>query len=269
MNTLKITTKVGAIMLAVGLSAASATSEPPRVYSGGFHATLKIGGELYEVLPDKFAQQLDPQTIVLEIQDEPVAQPICTVEDNRPLRQVKLSAGFIDIVNHISHAKAIDRVQPGFFDQYVRNLAQVCSGDTNAQPPNIVDPRYWTEDILNDQMSYFNQAVGIIEAINLAHHYLGHYAKYSAKLAEPDGRSIPINNYLTPAEWAAAVKAGVVDSLNCALTCEGAVAFFEAVDRMPRRPAWTAYFVPPQENIIALNKLLERYEQDFFHGRLK
>ena len=54
----------------------------------------------------------------------------------------------------------------------------------------------------------------------------------------------------------------------CALTCEGPEAFFEAVDRMPRRPAWTACFVSAQVNIKDLNQQLERYQADFFHGRL-
>ena len=107
-------------------------------------------------------------------------------------RQVKLSAGFIDLVNDISHAKAIDHVQPGFFDQYIREPPSWPAPATPPlSPPNIVEPRFWTEDILNDQMSFFNQTVGLIEAINLAHHYLGHYASRAPKSPSRTAKSFP------------------------------------------------------------------------------
>ena len=48
-----------------------------------------------------------------------------------------------------------------------------------------MDGRYWTDNVINDQMSYFNQMVGFMMAINLSHHYLGHYAKYAPKMIGP------------------------------------------------------------------------------------
>ena len=218
--------------------------------------------------PPQFGDQIDPQAISLEPQESPIVTPIATTEDKSVQRQVTLSAGFIDLLNHICHAKAVDKIEPGFFDQYIKNFAQG-TGDEAVQPPNIVDPRYWTDDVINDQMSYFNQMIGFMMAINLSHHYLGHYAKYSARMIGPGDKLTPINDFLTPAEWDVSVRAAAVDSLNCALATDGSRALFEAIDKMPNRPAWTAYIIPANVDIKKLNKQLVCYEEEFFRGQLK
>lgn len=264
----KLKAGAGVLLLAAVLSVAVEVKASPGVYPSGFSVAIKLGGELYEALPAKFAGQVEAQTIILQPQDAPVVTPIATTEDNRVVRQVSLSAGLIDMINHICHAKAIDRVQPGYFDQYVKNLAALSLADGSAPPPPIIEPRYWSEDIINDQLSYFNQMIGLLTAINLTHHYLGHYAKYSAKMIGVRGQVSPINNFLTPSEWDVSVKAGVIDALNCALATDGPRALFEAIDKMPTRPAWTAYIIPQQTDIKKLNKQLSKYEADFFHGKL-
>jgi hypothetical protein len=258
----------GILLLSAVFSTVCNAAEPLRSYQSGFSIVLKLGGELSESLPAKFGDQIDPQAIALQPQDSPVVTPIVTTEDNSILRQVTLSAGFIDLLNHICHAKAVDHIQPGFFNQYIKNLAQR-TGDGMTQAPSIVDPRYWTDDVINDQMSYFNQMIGFMVAINLSHLYLGHYAKYSSKMTGPGDKLTPINDFLTPAEWDVSVKAAAVDSLNCALATDGSRALFEAIDRMPNRPAWAAYIVPAHVDIKKLNKQLVCYETEFFRGQLK
>jgi hypothetical protein len=256
------------LFLAITLSAAGDVNPTPGVYASGFSMAIKLGGELYEALPQKFADQVDAQAITLQPQDAPVVTPIATTDENRVVRQVSLSAGLIDVLNHICHAKAIDHVQPGYFDAYVKNLAATTGADGTSAPPSIVDPRYWTEDIINDQLSYYNQMIGLLTAINLTHHYLGHYDKYSARMTGAGGKIAPINSFLTPTEWDVSVKAGVIDALNCALATEGPQALFDAIDRMPTRPAWTLYIIPQQTDIKKLNKQLVKYEDLYFHGRL-
>jgi hypothetical protein len=242
---------------------------PPAVYRNGFSMTIRLGRELSDALPAEFREQLDPQVVTLQMQDLPLVMPLDITEENHVLRQVSLSAGFIDLVNHIAHAKAIDHVQPGYFDQYIRNFDLLSASDAAAQPPNIVDARFWTENIMNDQIGYFNQIISLVMAINLSHHYLGHCAKYSAKLAGASDKPVPINSFLTPEEWAVSVKAGAVNALNCAMSTEGIRVLFAAIDEMPHRPEWTAFIIPQEVDIKGLNKQLERYEEDFFHGKLK
>jgi hypothetical protein len=268
-QTAKIQGRCGILLLAVVFSVVCNAAAPQRSYQSGFTIVLKLGGELSESLSAKFGNQIDPQAIALQPQDSPVVTPIVTTEDNRVRRQVALSAGFIDLLNHICHAKAVDHIQPGFFDQYVKNLARETRAAPSAPPPSIVDPRYWSDDVINDQLSYFNQMIGFMMAINLSHHYLGHYAKYYSRMIGPVDTLAPINNFLTPAEWDVSVRAAVINALNCALATDGSRALFEAIDRMPIRPAWAVYVIPPQVDIKKLNIQLARYEDDFFHGRLK
>lgn len=260
--------RVGVLLLAAVLSAAADVNPSVGVYPSGFSRAIKLGGELCEALPQKFADQLSSEVIALQPQDTPVVTPIAVTGDNRVIRQVTLSAGFIDMVNHICHAKAVDRIQPGFFDQYVKNFAQLSVANAAAAPPPIVEPRYWTDDVMNDQLSYFNQMIGLVTAINMTHHYLGHFAKYSPKMSAAGGKIAPINEFLTPAEWDVSVKAGVVDALTCGFATEGPQALFDAIYRMPVRPSWTEFIVPRQTDIKKLNKQLARYEDDFFHGKL-
>jgi hypothetical protein len=249
-------------------SAVCNAGEPPRAYESSFTIVLNLGKDLSESLPANFSAIIDPQAIALQAEESPVVAPIVTTEDNSIVRQVALSAGFIDLVNHICHARAADNIEPGFFDRYIKNLAQ-CSDGEMAQPPSIEDPRFWTDDVRNDQRSYFNQMIGFIVAVNLSHLYLGHYSKYASKMTGPGDKLATINDFLTPAEWEMSVRAAAVDSLNCALATDGSRALFEAIDKMAIRPAWAAYIVPAHVNLKSLDKELACYETEFFRGQLK
>jgi hypothetical protein len=268
-RTTNIKTKAGLFLLALACSATGLGTGSERVYMSGYSATMKLGGELHDALPQKFFDQLDAQTIALQPQDFPLISPVATSDENHLQRQVELSAGFIDLVNHLCHAKAIDKIQPGYFAQYVGILAHSCAADPAAPLPPILEPRYWSEDIVNDQLGYFNQMMGTMMAISMSHHYLGHYAKYAARLAGPGDKIGAINDLLTPAEWEVSVKAGALDALNCALSTDGLRVMFDALDIMPTRPQWAAYIAPQHADLKKLNKELARYEEDFFHGRIR
>jgi hypothetical protein len=260
--------KMGLAALLLALSAPGELSAPEKIYDSGFSMVIYLGRDLCRALPQEQGDKLDPEAIALQPQDLPLIYPMATTADNRVRRQVELSAGFIDLINHLCHAKAIDGIRPGFFDQYVGILARTSAANPAAPPPPIVDARYWTDNLIEEQKSYFNQMMGLMVAINMSHHYLGHYAKYAAKLIGPNNKIVPINNFLTPAEWTDSVKQGARDALTCALPTEGAGALFAALEKMPNRPAWTAYIAPPNADLKKLKKELARYEIDFFHDRL-
>jgi hypothetical protein len=273
-QTTRIKIKAGFLLVALagsaaGLSPGADRALANRVYTPGFSMAMKLGGDLHDALQQKEFDQLDAQAIALQPQDTPLISPVAVTADKRVQRQVELSAGFIDLVNRLCHAKAINKVQPGYFDQYVANLARTAAANPAAPLPPIVDPRFWTEDILNDQLSYFNQMMGMMMAINMSHHYLGHYDRYAAKLTGPGDKILPINNLLTRAEWEESVFAGAKDALNCALSTEGLRVIFEALDKMPIRPAWADYIAPQGADLKKLNLGLAKYEEDFFHGRIK
>ena len=135
---------------------------------------------------------------------------------DKPMRTVFVSAGFADLMNHVAHAKAIDNVEKGDFQKYVVSLAEETGEKEQHDLPNISDKKYWSEDVMNEQLGNFNQMVGTAVAIDLSHLYLGHYKKYADKLVDAQGNAIvdaqgrpqvAINNLLTPSEWEDSLKA--------------------------------------------------------------
>jgi hypothetical protein len=249
--------------LALLTPAYAVTNAPAHIYPSGMEIAVKIGNDLVATLDPKFQKILNPEAISMKQMAAPVMEPI---QGNRQgLRcQVSVSTGFIDLLNHIAHAKAIDRIQPGFFNQYVALLAQEGANDPPVLPPNLEDSRYWTDAVMQDQTSYFNQMISITLALNLSHLYLDHCGKYAAQM--PEGKPAPINNFIAADEWKASVKHAALNSLDCALATEGAEALFDCIDQMPWRPAWTDYIVPQGVNIKSLNKQLSQYESDYFSG---
>jgi len=236
------------------------------VYPSGVTVAVQIGSDLYDSLDAKYRDRLQTPAVCTVPLNTPTLALVEKNDQNKTLGQVSISVGFVDLINHIAHAKAIDHIQPGYFDQYMSDLARESAAGTAPEAPAIVDERYWTDAVMNEQASYFNQMMGMTMAINLSHQYLGRCDKYANRIQAD--KLAPINNFLTSDEWEKGVRAGAVNSLNCAFGTEGAKALFDAIDKMPQRPAWTAYIVPQNIDIKRLNKQLAKYEVDFFHGGL-
>jgi len=243
------------------------TNAAPHVYPNGLLRVCALGETLYQTLDPKFQKVLAPNPVEVENMDAPVITPIAMQDGDQRWGEVSISAGYIDLVNHLAHARAIDRIQPGCFQQYILNLSRAAESDAPPEVPNMVDNRYWTEDVMNEQEGIFNQIIGMTMALNLSHHYLGNYSKYSGQMLA--GKLVPINNFLAPAEWEKSVRAATLNTMNCALGTDGPAALFEAIDKMPKRPAWAAFFVPPAADLKKLNKQLKKAEDDYLHGKLK
>jgi hypothetical protein len=239
-------------------------------YKTGYNAIRMLGLDLWKALKPKFRKQIWPEPIFLETDVTPFVRPVEVkyAGDPTPMRAVFVSAGFIDLVNNIAHAKAIDRIRKGYFKKYVLSLAQESGKMELKELPDLSDKRFWTDDVLNEQLSNFNQIVGVVVGTKLAHHYLGQFLKYKDKLKlNQPGRQVPMNNLLTPQEWDAAFRCGVIDALNCGLSVEGIEALYDAIDEMPKRPPWTVNFLPDNVKVKALKKKLKKMERDFFSGK--
>ncbi len=246
--------------------AATNTVLMARGYPGGMQVAARIGSDLYQTLDPRFQKAIAPQALSLEESEAPIIAPI---HANGPGSrcQISVSTGFIDLINHIAHAKAIDRVEPGYFTRYISSLAREPVNQTPAPPANLDDARYWTADVMSDQASLFNQMIGFAIAMNLSHQYLAHYNKRATAMS--DGNGTPINNLITPREWEATVKCATLNALDCALPTDGARTLFSMIDEMPAHPAWAGYIVPETVNIKNLNKELSQYEREYFTGDLK
>ena len=237
-------------------------------YKSGWSSMMKLGKDMYNALRQNERAFISPQPISIETDVTPFVRLLFLEypDDPKPIRGVWISAGFIDLVNNVAHAKAIDAKQKGYFARYIDILSRE-SGEKSLQPlPNDTNPAFWTEDMLNEQLSNFNSIVGIVVGIKLAHHYLGQYDKYKDRLTDANGNTLPINNVLTPKEWDDAFNRGVRNALEAGCTIEGVIPFFEAFDKMKVRPAWTAYFVPDNVKFPKLKRDMERIQRRFFAG---
>lgn len=259
---------VAIFVLACNLFAQS-NSPDGLTYKSGYSAMMKLGSDLYKGLDKKYKDMVNPQPISLETDMTPILRPgeELYAGDEKPMRAVWISAGFIDLVNRVAHAKAIDQIEKGYFAAYIQSLATE-SGEKELKPlPKDTNPKYWSDDMLNEQLSNFNSIVGVAVGIKMAHLYLGHYTKYAPKLTDEKGKSVPINNFLTEKEWGDAFRLGVRNALDAGCTIEGVIPFFEAFDKMKTRPAWTAHFVPDKAEFAKLKKEMKDIQARFFAGK--
>jgi hypothetical protein len=270
MNTMRNQTRIlwAAAWLAAVIPARAAPKPAPHVYPSGAEMAAELASNLYLTLPPKFQNGILPVPVTVEKNMEaPVITPIAVHDGNKTLGVVSISAGYIDLLNHLAHAKAIESIQPGYFQQYVLSLARETGAGPLPEPPNIIDNRYWTDAVMNDQASYFNEMFGMTLAVSLSHHYLGYYNQYAA--AMPAGKPAPFNNFIPPASWEAAVQTATLNCLECGVPVRGAKALFEALDKMPARPAWAAFFAPPASDLKKMSVQLQFYEDQYFKGQLK
>jgi hypothetical protein len=231
----------------------------------GYSATMRLGTDLYNTLDAKFRKLVHVQPIFLDTDVTPFARTAVYPEEPDPWNVVFVSAGFVDLMNNVAHARAIDTIEPGYFEKYVTSLAEESGEMSLRELPGLNNPKYWTDDMMDEQLSNFNQMVGTLVAIKMAHHYLGQFKQHKAKLGDDDN-PVPINNILTSKEWEAAAKEGVFNALDCGLAVDGIKALFEAIDKMPRRPAWTAYFLPDNTRVAKVKKDFDKFEALYFRG---
>jgi hypothetical protein len=262
------TRSVVALFLVLALVIPPALAQPSDglTYKTGYSSIMKLGKDVYNALKPEQRDSISPQPISIETDASPFVRLLFYDDEPKPVRGVWISAGFIDLVNNVAHARAIDTKEKNYFKRYIELLAQE-SGDKSLLPlPNDTNPRYWTDDMLNEQQSNFNSIVGMVVAIKLAHHYLGHYEKYKAKLTDNKGTQVPIANLVTEKEWNDAFQSGVRNALNAGCMIEGVIPFFEAFDKMKVRPAWTSYFLPDNLKFSKIRKEMEKIQKRFLDG---
>lgn len=232
-------------------------------YKTGYSSMMKLGKDIYGALKPELREHISVQPISIETDVTPFVRLLYYEDEPKPIRGVWISAGFIDLVNNIAHAKAIDGIEKNYFNKYIEILAQETGAQSLRPLPNDTNPRYWTDRMLNEQQSNFNSIVGMVVGINLAHHYLGHYDKYKDKLEPENGKPVPINNLLTPKEWEEAFLMGLRNALNAGCMIEGVVPFFEAFDKMKKRPAWAAHFLPDDARFSKLRREMEKVQRKY------
>jgi hypothetical protein len=251
---------------ACGLATAQNATGPVPAYSTGFPAMAKLAAELHRSLAPKNRESISPQPIALEASPIPYTRLSDGGEPAQPGRGLAVSSGFVDLVNYFSHARAIDKIERGYLQRYLAQLGQNPGHGPVPAPPGLNNPRYWADDVMNEQISNFSQISAVVIGSKLAHHYLGHYRRYAAQLKDQTGQLVPINLVLTAGEYEDAIKAGVRNALDCGFGVEGIKSLIEAIEKMPQKPLWTADIFPAKVKASKLKRDLEKQEKVFFAG---
>jgi hypothetical protein len=245
--------------------AASDIATTAGTYETGFADVQRISADLHQALDAKLRPQFHPQLVLWEKIATPYAQPGLCSDGTNTWKTVHVSAGFVDLANHLAHAKALDSVERGFLKKYIVVLAGE-TGDRPLAPLECAHARAWTFDTMNLQASQFNQMVAGLLGIELAHHSLGHYSKYAGRLADSSGHPVPLASLVTLEEWRDAVLKGARAALDCGFSVDGLKTLFEAFEKMPARPAWAACFLPEKAPLSKLKRDLDHLEKGFFLG---
>ena len=248
---------------------------PDHHYIPGFRTPRQLGIEIVKNLTPAQRDQLAPDPVVVQSENKPFLLNRSAVDpaDPKPRGVVWISMGFIDLVNNLAHAKAIEKIEKGFFEKYVLSLAQESGEQGIKELQGITDDKYWTDDVMNDQLGFFNQIAGTTIAVKLAHHYMGHFHKYVPKMFEGGDQTkpqkAPLNSFITADEWTVAMKAGTRNALDSVASVEGIGLLLEALEKMPQRPEWTRCFIPDKD-VVKLSKIrkdLKKMEADFYKGK--
>ena len=227
-------------------------------YPSGFSVIEGIGSDLYRSLSVEERALINPEPVMLDISPRVFVRS-CENRNEKPHELV--SAGFVALVNQLAHARAIDRHKRGYLKSYYRLLES--SPEVIPPQPGHENPQFWSNDLMNEQCSNFNSIIGLILGIELAHEYLGDYARHPAMLASSGSADEAINNVISAAEWEQAYREGTEDSLHAACMMEGALPILEAIDKMKHRPYWTAYFVPDAERSRGMRREIAKIQQRF------
>jgi hypothetical protein len=251
---------------AVMPSLAAAADAARHEYPSCVVLVSNMGGDLYQTLEARFQKGLQSNPVKVDNLEAPLITPITVNDGEKKWAGVSVSAGYIGLINRLAHAKAIDEIKPGYFNKYALYLAAEGGGGTAAEAPSMADSRYWTDEMMNRQASLFNGMIGMTVALSLSHHYLGRYNQYVGEM--PANKPVPINNILLASAWEYDVRAAALNCLTDGLPVEGARALFDAIDKMPTRPPWTALIAPPGADLKKMSKQLKVYEDQFFTGKL-
>ena len=265
-KTLAHTTRCGLIAISVGFFVLAPPTRAADAISSRELVDLLVG-QLADALSANQKTFVPDDAVVIESSVLPFVKSIERMREGKSVPAVAISQGFITLANQVAYARAKSRSEKGYFGQFIVALAKEQGDKPLAEPADMANRAKWPLQLSNDQLTQFNQIVATVIAIDLAHHYLGHYQKYKTRLANTPGQTVPINSLLTAEEWEDAAIAGALNALDCSIATDGIKTLFECIEKMPQRPAWTIYFMPEKLDLHRLQRRLSKLETGFFRGR--
>lgn len=255
--------RLTAILLLLPFFVRAGTYEPVD-YKSGFTTIQTLGRDIHSLMEPAEKAIISPQPISLDSSRKPFVRLFYYKDGAETIRGVWISQGFIDLVNQLAHAKAIDKKRRGYFAGYLKQLE--AGGDSVPPLPDRNNPAYWTEVLLNEQLSNFNSIMGIVVGINLAQHYLGIYEKYEKELKAEENDGVPLNKVITVEDWGRSYERGLNNAMLASCMTEGYLPVCEGISHMKRRPPWANYFFPETVRFDAMRKDMVKLQRKFLNN---
>jgi hypothetical protein len=251
--------KRGAVFLSL---LACVVSDPTEASANNQHSRYETGPEHVVYIARDLWESMDER----QRQKWPLHRSFQAEEEAAGNRAAEalLPAGVVDFLNHVTHAKAIDSVQRGFLKEYAGRLSLIATNTPCLELEPARQSKFWEAKMMNSQISYFNQLAGGLVAIDMAHHYLGHYDKYAKRLTNAAGEAVSISSVVTWDEWREAVMRGASHAITCGLSVEGLVFLYGMFESMAEKPGWVSQFVCAKANLPKIRRDLEKMEKEYF-----
>src|SRR5262245_4981806 len=96
---------------------------PKGVYELGYQNVRSINADLVLALEPSKRRQVSSNTVLLGTVRLPCVAGSPGVNPDAPGQPVRISASFVDFINRVAHAKAVDETERGFFQRYTTQLA--------------------------------------------------------------------------------------------------------------------------------------------------
>lgn len=242
-------------------------ASPAARYTTDAASVVKMGEELVHALKAPVRAQLGAVRVEVVAGAKPDIHFEAASSGDTKSGTVVVTSGFVDLINYLSHARAMEKTAKGSFQKYLQALAQAGADSVPVPPPGLSNPANWNDNVLNEQMSNFNQIFGVVLGTQLAHQYLGNSQKYSGQASQAGNSTTPaFNQIVSPEEFDAAIKAGAHNALDCGFGIAGIKYIVEGFDKVQQRPAWAVYFLSDKSKLPKLRKDLEKLERMYFAG---
>jgi hypothetical protein len=248
------------VALAVGMNNASG-----RDLEAGEKTVLQLGTGLFAALTPKQRESIDAHPVVVETNSAPIIRLEARLEKDRRKGITIISTGFIELIDQIASAEAIEIVKPGYLRKFLSTLDAEGRGFKASAEEAILAS--YSNEVQNERKVNFKQLMGATLAICLSQHYLGFYGKHSERQYNDKGEPMPVVLLLSSEEWDRSLEASVRNALSSGISIKSQALLLRHLDAMPRRPKWAGYFLPNTATGVSSGEAMVEMEILFFSDK--
>lgn len=238
---------------------ANAATFPPK-YLLAADSIQRTGRELVAALSAARRQEFAPEPVVIVAEAGVALRSLHRGSGREERHVIHISTNLVALWQHLSHAVALDDVEPGFAARYIRVMAASNELSNRLVLPPLSHPDAWTLKVLNLQAGYFRAMAGGMIAIEIVHHRDGMCRKYPRGLMVGDTRPPALASVVTTSQWRHAVREGARLGAKLAIDPDGLGHLFRLVSVLPSRPAWAGEMISADANLRGVGSNLNDIE---------